>query len=125
MPLVEDEELRKAVVAWKSVEIQYKSAAQCSHTGDVAQWNWLWEQVGFDENKFGVVAGLRAQDVGRMVSRLIGLRLVYPDGTISRYAKQYLQMQILSKIRMPQPKSKAKNEVPASEPEKDGGEKSS
>ena len=110
VPLVEDEELRKAVVAWKSVEIRYK-LGECDCKDDVSKWNWLWKQVEFNSGDFGVVAGVRQQDVGRMVQRLIGLRLIYPDGTISRFAKQYLQMTILSKIRPPS-KPSPKSEVP-------------
>ena len=58
-----------------------------------------------------------------MVQRLIGLRLIYPDGTISKFAKQYLQMTILSKIR-PASKQSSKAEVAKpSEPEGKDSEK--
>jgi hypothetical protein len=108
-------------VAWKSVEIKYKSKGDCDLMNEASKWNWLWDQVEFNSSDFGVVAGIRQQDVGRMVQRLIGLRLIYPDGTISKFAKQYLQMTILSKIR-PATKSPA-NRTPEA-PKKDS-EKSS
>lgn len=123
VPLVEDEELRKAIVAWKSVEIRYTSSAECGEKNDASKWNWLWKQVDFSQTDFGVVAGVRQQDTGRMVQRLIGLRLIYPDGTISKFAKQYLQMTILSKIRPASKQSSKAEAAKPSEPERKDSEK--
>ena len=98
-PLVEDETLRNGIVAWKSVAIRYKEAEDCEYKDDTSKWNWLWTRVDYDVQRFGTVAGVNAQGAAPMVTRLIGLRLIYPDGTISTYATQYLQSIIMAKLK--------------------------
>lgn len=101
VPLIEDGELRNAVVAWKSVAIQYVTPLQeCRLQDESARWNWLWTQVSYDKVAFGIVAGLKAQDAGKVISRLVGLRLIYPDGTINNYSRQYLTSIILHRLGM-------------------------
>lgn len=113
VPLVDDDELRRGIVAWKSVVIRYKQSGTCEHKDEASRWNWLWDNVEFSQDDFGTVAGVRGQDVGKLLARLIGLRLLYPDGTIHNLAKQYLQTLIWSKLRQVQSKEpRRKTEVP-------------
>jgi len=105
--IIEDEELQNGMIAWKSVRIKYHAASECDiQQSPVERWEWLWNQIEYDANSFGVVAGAKAQDIGRLLSRLRGLRLIYPDGTINTLARQYLQTIIMSKIRQATPRSK-------------------
>lgn len=97
--IIEDEELQNGMIAWKSVQITYRQASDCPEKDTNARWNWLWNQIDYDSQGFGVVAGAKAQDVGRLIARLKGLRLIYPDGTINTLARQYLQAIIMAKIR--------------------------
>ena len=98
VPLIEGSSLRSGVVAWRSVAIMNKSSEDCPYKDDVSKWNWLWSRVTYDTAGFGVVAGVRVQDAQILLQRLIGLRLVYPDGTIHTYARQYLQSLIMAKL---------------------------
>jgi len=98
VPLIEGSSLRSGLVAWKSVAITNKASEDCPHKDDVSKWNWLWTCVSYDTGGFGIVAGVRVQDANILLHRLIGLRLVYPDGTINTYAKQYLQSIIIAKL---------------------------
>lgn len=117
--IIDDDELLKGLVAWKSVVVKYKSAGECQEKEEAAQWNWMWDWVEFDISAFGVVAGAKGQDVGGLFKRLKGLRLIYPDGTINKLAKQYLQTTIMSKLRGFQPKApKAPKEEPKQEESK-------
>jgi hypothetical protein len=102
--VINDDELQNGLIAWKSVRIKYKTATDCNESDPTAKWNWLWDQIDYDSQAFGVVAGAKAQDVGRLIARLIGLRLIYPDGTINTLSKQYLQTIIMSKIRQSAPR---------------------
>jgi len=99
VPLIEDERLRNAVVAWKSVTISRTKQDGCEHEGEVARWNWLWTQVEYDRETFGTVAGLKPQDVNPVMTRLIGLRMIYPDGNINNFAKQFLQAIIMQRLQ--------------------------
>jgi len=110
-PLTEDKELRNSLVAWKSVSITWKDAgAQCDSTSEVEQWNWLWSQVSYDQHQFGVVAGLLTQDIGSVLERLKGLRVIYPDGSINSFARQFLQAQIMAKLKRKSPGRPKKTE---------------
>jgi len=59
----------------------------------------MWSRINYDSNGFGLVAGVKAQDTTILLQRLIGLRLIYPDGTINKFASQYLQSLIMSKLK--------------------------
>lgn len=98
-PLLDEVELRNALVAWKSVSIKFKKCDPCPFEDEVSRWNWLWHQVEYDQAQFGKVAGLKPQNVGAILTRLQGLRLIYPDGTINTHAKQFLQAVIMSKVK--------------------------
>lgn len=103
VPLMEDQSLRNGMVAWKSVTIQYKPASECTHNDETSRWNWLWKQIEYDSNTFAAVSGVKSQDVGTLITRLIGLRLIYPDGTINRLGSKYLQAMIMEKINKKKP----------------------
>jgi len=100
-PLLEDASLRNALVAWKSVAIEHKSNGGCPHKDETSRWNWLWQQIEYDQSTFGTVSGAKPAEVVNLITRLIGLRLVYPDGTINQMARQYLQAMILAKLASP------------------------
>ena len=102
--IIEDSELQNGMIAWKAVQIQYKTASDCQEKDPVARWNWLWNHIDYNAQQFGIVAGVKAQDVGKLVTRLIGLRLIYPDGTVNKLARQYLQSIIMSKIKQGTPR---------------------
>ena len=98
-PLAEDAGLRNALLAWKSVAVSFKDSQECPHEDDATRWKWLWEQVTYDQASFASVAGCKPQDAGPLLTRLIGLRLVYPDGSINGFARNLLQSIIMAKIQ--------------------------
>ena len=92
IPIMNNPELQSSVIAWKSVKVSFVNAGEtCSFDDPNDQWAWLWKHVSYDVASFAVVAGLRQQDAGRILLRLIGLHLIYPDGTINSCAKIYMQ----------------------------------
>jgi len=99
VPLFDDSALRNGIIAWKSVVIKYLSQEECPYEDEASRWNWMWSRINYDSNGFGLVAGVKAQDTTILLQRLIGLRLIYPDGTINKFASQYLQSLIMSKLK--------------------------
>ena len=97
-PLLNDVQLCNAIIAWKSISITYKPQAECEEKDEQKRWEWLWTRVSFDVDKFGIVTGCKAQDASRLFIRLQGLRLIYPDGTLNVYARQYLGQLIVQKV---------------------------
>ena len=109
-PLIESGTLRDGLVAWKSVTIAIKSDGQCQSEAENEMWDWLWEQVQYDQSVFQAVSGVKMQDVGGLLVRLRGLRLIYPDGTINKFARDFLQAQILAKLTGKRPVGRPKKE---------------
>jgi len=104
VPLMEDASLRNGMVAWKSVMIKYKNAgAQCPYKDETSKWNWLWKQIEYDQSTFASVAGIKAQDVSSLLTRLMGLRLIYPDGSVNMLGRKYLQAMIMDRINKRKP----------------------
>jgi hypothetical protein len=115
--IIDNDELQNGMIAWKSVQIRYKTASDCQEKDGTARWDWLWKQIEYDAMGYGIVAGVKATDVGKLLARLNGLRLIYPDGTINTFARQYLQTIIMSKIRQATPRgSKSSQPQPQSPP---------
>jgi len=98
--LMGNKELIAAILAWKSVVIKRKdNDDKCVFSGDNERWNWLWEMIDWDRQKYMLVSGLRVQDVGTEFERLKGLKLIYPDGTIDKFATQYLNSIIMRALK--------------------------
>jgi|1_EtaG_2_1085319.scaffolds.fasta_scaffold91273_2 hypothetical protein len=100
VPLIEEASLRHGLVAWKGTAIRFKEGIdECDETkSDREKWDWLWSWVEVDEQQFAVLAGVKIQETKNLITRLQGLRLVYPDGTVNRLASQYLRSIIMEKL---------------------------
>jgi len=98
VPLIEDQSLRNGLVAWKSVTIRFKEASDCTYKDETSKWNWMWQQIEYDSDTFAAVSGSKPQNAQALIIRLIGLRLIYPDGTVNILARKYLQAMIMEKI---------------------------
>jgi hypothetical protein len=98
IPLIENAELRQSLVAWKSVQIKRKHDEECNADNDYDRWEWLWSAVEMNLSNWGIVAGIKPQDINPTIIRLKSLRLIYPDGTIHTLAKQYMQGLIMAKL---------------------------
>jgi hypothetical protein len=108
--ILNNDELQNCLIAWKSVRVRYKAASDCREVDPICKWEWLWKQIEYDMETYGMVAGIKMQDVGRAIERLKGLKLIYPDGTINNLAKQYLQSTIMAKLRSVIPKKQQQSE---------------
>ena len=107
-PLVDDLVLRQAIMAWPSIRIEYKPLSNCPYEDEGERWRWMWEQVVYDTKGFGVVAGVAPHQAAQVAQRLVGLRLVYPDGSIHLLARQYLRAIIMAKLKSPAKKGRPK-----------------
>jgi hypothetical protein len=58
---------------------------------EFALWRWLWSCVWFDAEELAAVSGLSETEAARVLRMCMGLRLVYPDGSISKHAQQLLE----------------------------------
>ena len=98
IPLIDDNKLRNGLAAWQSAKIKHKEMQNCDCKDDLEKWEWLWSRINYSLDEFGVVAGVNPREVSQLFVRLKGLRLIYPDGTINKLAKLYLQGLIMAKL---------------------------
>lgn len=57
-------------------------------------WRRLWEATEFRHQDVADLAGMNVGQARSLVERAIGLRLVYPDGTIHAMARKVLQQRL-------------------------------
>ena len=90
-------ELIKMLVAWRHIRLKRK-ATMTPLSGESEQeiWDWLWDNVEYEENDMVLRSGAGEHSVKRRLPVLIGNRLIYPDGTINRFAERYLRERVLS-----------------------------
>ncbi len=104
-PLMDDNKLVCGLAAWQSVAIQLNPATECKETDPFKKWLWLWEQCEPDLETFAIVSAVKGQDADPLFTRLKGLKLIYPDGTIHQLALQFIQALVLDKLpRQKRPK---------------------
>lgn len=103
MPLMDDSLLRNGIAAWQSVIIERTNDEDCPFDDLPRQWDWTWTQIKFDKNQFGIVAGYQIHETANLFTRLKGLRLIYPDGSVNGIAKGYLKA--LARAKLPKTKS--------------------
>lgn len=114
--VLDDEELRIGVAAWSTMPVKMKPDIDSDAKPDTnnihEQWAWLWEQVSFDIALFGLVAGVEKHRAVALFTRLMTLRLIYPDGEISSlaaaYMGQYARKKVGLKDRPPEKKNNKK-----------------
>lgn len=113
VPLLEDVNLRNGLVAWTSVELTYKDdydTAKCEVNTTNGKWKWLWNYVSYNEEDYMIVSGVQKHEVKSLVHRLKGLKLIYPDGSISNFAKMYLQGIVKVKLKLSNASRKEKKD---------------
>jgi hypothetical protein len=98
MAILDNKDLQNGLLAWKSVRITFMKAEDCPFKDPHEQWDWMWSRIQYDVRAFGNIAGVSGKDVGGLLERLAGLRLIYPDGTINKTAATYLQAVIKVKL---------------------------
>lgn len=85
--VMEDPALRNLLAVWPVVAIE--------RLGDEAEdWSGLWRAVRFSEEEAAELAGVSLGVAKLSIRRAIGLRLIYPDGSLHGLARMALQKRI-------------------------------
>jgi hypothetical protein len=89
LEILDSDSLRRLTVAWPYVKRTFKEFSDVPSSKEY-WWEWLWSHVIFDSNQWGVSAGVPSCMIG-LTSILIGNRIIYPDGTISDWARKVIR----------------------------------
>ena len=100
--LAEDKKLTRLLLAWQRTNVVQKrrppKAPEADNTN--GRWDWLWSCVTFSTDDIASVAGLEPRQIVSGLAILRGNRLIYPDGTISRFAAQFLRVKTAGLFRL-------------------------
>lgn len=95
------EQLRQLLVAWQKISIKRvkKTEYRGSDSDMVELWKWMWEQVYYDREELKQISMIQG-DIDNLMKVLVGNRIIYPDGTISTFARKVLQQMIKMQLRL-------------------------
>jgi len=93
-PIVKDSVLRNLIAAWSLFPVEFGEPEGERPEDEKARWKWLWTNVEYDAEAFADVLRLDSLKIGRLVSRAVAFRLIYPDGTANALALQFVRNEI-------------------------------
>lgn len=96
--LKSDNKLIQGIVAWQNTPVSYTELEYTNDYSMNSKWKWLWACSTFDKNLWGTMAGIKIQEINPLLERLIGLKLIYPDGTIDEYTSMYINSIVMKMI---------------------------
>lgn len=113
LPLMDDSRLRRAVLVWPQVGIStYLHSLSPNEipeeTSERDRWNWLWSVASIDTHDFSEKCGIKLQEAQGIIEQLKALKLIFPDGTVSKVATIYMRSSAnieLQKLTLKQKKS--------------------
>jgi hypothetical protein len=105
-PLIRDPVLRNLVVLWPLLPVVFNPGKVAAPEDENSQWLWLWEQVEYDKPKLADSLRLERMKLTRLIDRASSFHLIYPDGSASTLATQYIRGEIAkSLVKKPGPSS--------------------
>jgi hypothetical protein len=92
-------DVMKLVMAWGKIQHTFEGGHGTKvPRKDYNRWVWLWRNYKYDLREWLHVAGVVNQEYGgRLVDRLIKLRLVLPDGTYPQIIQEFLTVAAFAK----------------------------
>lgn len=91
-----DKRVLQSLVAWKNIKIKFQGQVQVNEQTSL---NQLWQLVqDFNIRDFAITLGCNTQQALPRLRQLKNLRLIYPDGSINRFANMFLNNYIKRKI---------------------------
>jgi hypothetical protein len=93
-PLIRDPILRNLVTAWAMYPVRFGDPEGAKPADEKGQWQWLWSNVEFDSEELADILRLDSLKIGKIVKRAAAFRLIYPDGSSSGLALQFVRREI-------------------------------
>ncbi len=93
--------LQHIVAVWPSVD-KYVGKLFENHRvpkDERTHWKWLWDMCEYESKEWGFLASVPDLEYAeRLIQQAIKLKLVFPDGAISEWAKNYLSTRALESL---------------------------
>jgi hypothetical protein len=100
--VAQDRHLLRLLAVWDETRVQRRRRlSPFPENGDDEMcWQWLWINACYSVEELAGLTGFSTDAVEKKMGVLIGNRLVYPDGTMSQLAAQFLRIRVLSLFRV-------------------------
>lgn len=63
------------------------------------RWAWLWDQVRYDIDEWARLSAVPVPEARAIAHVLAANRVVYPDGTMNRFARRWLSEWVVSMVQ--------------------------
>ena len=100
--LLEDKRLGAMVLAWNNISVSWQPPEEIDDARlmkDNALWNTLWSYSDYDRDDLAMASGMSLITSQQVLHRVIALKLVYPDGTISTSARKVLSIEVVNAVQ--------------------------
>ena len=77
--------LGKALVAWKNIQVVQSFDIQEKQIED--EWEWVWQFCKYDIKQFALLTDEEQNDSIKLIKKLKTLRLIFPNGHINSIAQ--------------------------------------
>ncbi|HOZ49181.1 MAG TPA: hypothetical protein PLO37_21415 [Candidatus Hydrogenedentes bacterium] len=96
--VAQDWHLLRLLAVWDETRVQRRRRlSPFPENGDDEMcWQWLWKNACCSVEELAGLTGLSTDAVEKKTGVLIGNRIVYPDGTMTRLAAQFLRTRVLA-----------------------------
>jgi hypothetical protein len=92
-----DKQLQQLLVIWDAAKVRRKD--RLSHSpvsGDSESvWRWLWDNVQYSVDELAELSGVSRPTTEKKMAVLIGNRIIYPDGSVTRLVAKFLRVKVL------------------------------
>ena len=95
--VADNPELIKIIIAWTNTTVGRTEEVPdlCDESENVV-WEWLWANATFSEEELLAKSGQNRYRFDQELQKLIGNRILYPDGTANSFVQRYLREKVLN-----------------------------
>ena len=88
--IADNAEALKVLAVWPATQRDWRPFGRAPRD-EFERWRWLWSCVWLDREELAAFSDLGEMQAERVLRVCYGLRIAYPDGTISKHAQQLLE----------------------------------
>ncbi len=94
--IADNPELIKIIVAWNNITVSRTKVVTppCDESENIV-WEWLWDNAKFCVDELIAKSGQNNYRLDKELKKLIGNRILYPDGTVNSFVVRYLREKVL------------------------------
>jgi hypothetical protein len=112
-------DIAKLVMAWRKVNVKQIESKEPLPSRLADQWSWLWRHYSFSLSDWLSLVGIQDLRYGvRLITRVIRLRLVFPDNTYPGWLDRYITISAIYETDRKTPKAQRVGKEPEEDDKK-------